>query len=219
VAGAPLFQKLATMSQQKGDGGKVGFYEHEHEHHEDELDDESANNAAAVMPMKSICECKYLCIKTQEDQFGKLISGWTCAYCPRPGNVGGYVFQKSVKATKALAHILKLAGQDVAICRGIIPYEKKMVYKALYNMNLAKKKEKKARDSTLRGEIHSFQDQSLVAYFPQAVSAPRSQHKRPTEDPNGNGGYSLGGEHIVGGEHIGNNTRAMFDVDLICFCF
>ena len=40
------------MSQQKGDGGKVGFYEHEHEYHEDELDDESANNAATVKPMK-----------------------------------------------------------------------------------------------------------------------------------------------------------------------
>jgi hypothetical protein len=181
------------MSQQKGDGGEVVFYEHEHEYHEDESDDKSANNAAAVKPMNSIWECEYLRIKTQEDQSGKLISGWTCAYCPRPGNVGGFVFRKSVNATKALAHVPKLVGQDVAVCRGIIPYEKKMAYKALYNMNLVKKNEKKARDAALRGEIHSFQDQLLVAYFLQAVSAPCSQRKRPPEDPNGDGGYSLGG--------------------------
>ena len=117
--------------------------------------------------MNSVWDC--------EDEFGKLISGWTCAYCPRPGNVGGYVFRKSVNATKALAHVLKLAGQDVAICRGIIPNQKKMAYKALYNMNLVKKEEKKVRDAALQGEILSFQDQSLAAHFPQAVSAPRSQ--------------------------------------------
>ena len=85
----------------------------------------------------------------------------------------------------------------MAICRGIIPYEKKMAYKAFYNMNLVKKKEKKARDAALQGEIHSFQDQSLVAYFPQAVSAPRSQRKQPHEDPNGDGGYLLGGSTLA----------------------
>jgi hypothetical protein len=190
------------MSQQKGDGGEVRFYEHEHEYHEDESDDESANNAAVVRPMNSVWEYKYLCIKTQEDQFGKLIIGWTCGYCPCPGNVGGYVFQRGVNATKALAHVLKLAGQDVAICKGIIPYEKKMAYKALYNMNLVKKKKKKARDAALRGEIHSFQDQSLVAYFPQAVPAPRSQRKQPPEYPNGNGGYSLGGSTSLEGSTL-----------------
>ena len=58
VAGAPLFQQRATMSQQKGDGGKVRFYEHEHEYHEDESDDKSANNATTVNPMNSIWECE-----------------------------------------------------------------------------------------------------------------------------------------------------------------
>ncbi len=67
---------------------------------ENESEDKSDNNIAAVKPMNSIWECKHLCIKTQEDEFGKLVHGWTCAYCPRPGNVGGYVFQKSVNATK-----------------------------------------------------------------------------------------------------------------------
>ena len=47
-----------------------------------------------------------------------------------------------------------------------------MAYKALYNMNLVKKKEKKARDAALQGEILSFQDESLATHFPQAVSVP-----------------------------------------------
>ena len=46
VAGAPLFKQRATMNQQKGDGDKVGFHEHEHEYNEDKSEDESANNAA-----------------------------------------------------------------------------------------------------------------------------------------------------------------------------
>jgi hypothetical protein len=85
------------------------------------------------------------------------------------------------------------------MCRGIIPYKKKMVYKVLYNMNLVKKKEKKARDAALQGEILSFQDQLLAAHFPQAVSAPRSQRKQAPEDLNGDGGYSLGGSTSLGG--------------------
>jgi hypothetical protein len=71
----------------------------------------------------------------QEDNFGKNIGGWTCAYYPHPGNVGGYVFRKSVNATKALVHVLKIKGQDVAICKGVIPYPKKKAYKALYSAN------------------------------------------------------------------------------------
>ncbi len=113
------------------------FFKHEYEHHEDE-DEESAHNdaaAASLKPMNSIWDCKYLCITMQEDDFGKNIGGWTCAYCPCPGNVGGYVFCKSVNATKALAHILKIKGQDVAICKGVIPYPKKKAYKSLYNAN------------------------------------------------------------------------------------
>jgi hypothetical protein len=128
------------MSQQEGDGKEVR-YEHEHEYHEDESEDESVNNVAAVKPMNNIWDCKHLCIKTQEDEFGKIVSGWTCDYCPCPGNVGGYVFRRSINAPKVLAHVLKMAGQDVSIYKGIIPYPKKMVYKAMYNLNQVKKKE------------------------------------------------------------------------------
>jgi hypothetical protein len=131
----------------------------------------------------------------QEDNFGKNIGGWTCAYCPCPGNVAGYVFRKSVNATKALAHVLKIKGQDVAICKGVIPYPKKKAYKALYNANQIKIKEKKMRDATMQGEIFEFQDKLLAAHFP-AVSA-TSQHKRPHEDSDTCGGSLLGGSTLT----------------------
>ena len=55
----------------------------------------------------------------------------------------GMFSRRASTQQKALAHAQKLAGQDVTICRGIIPYEKKMAYKALYNMNLVKNKRRK----------------------------------------------------------------------------
>ena len=148
VAGVPLFQQRAMMSQQEGDGKEVR-YEHEHEYHGDESDDESASNVATVKPLNSTWDCKHQCIKTHEDEFGKLISGWTCAYCPRSGYSGVSVFRKRVTATKAIAHVLKLAGQDVVICRRINPMAKKKVYRALYNLNQVKIQEKKTRDAAL----------------------------------------------------------------------
>jgi hypothetical protein len=171
------------------------LFKHEYEHHEDE-DEESAHNdaaAASLKPMNSIWDCEYLCIMMQEDNFGKNIGGWTCAYCPHPGDVGGYVIRKSINATKALAHVLKIKGQDVPICKGVIPYPKKKVHKALYNANQIKIKETKMRDATMQGEILEFQDKLLAAYFP-AVSA-TSQRKQPNEDSNTCGGSLLGVAH------------------------
>ena len=127
VAGAPLIQQKA-MSQQEGDDEEVG-YEHEYEYDEDESEDESANNATAVKPMNSIWDCEHLCIKMHEDEFGKLISGWTCAYSPCPGNVGGYVFQKSVNAKKCLCTSLSWQGNMWLFVRGLFPIQRKWCIK------------------------------------------------------------------------------------------
>jgi hypothetical protein len=133
----PLIGRFITTGTQHAMSDVNKLFEHEYEHHEDEDEESAHNNAAAVSlkPMNSIWDCEYLCITTQEDGFGKNISGWTCAYCPHPGNVGGYVFCKSINETKALAHVLKMKSQDVAICNGVIPYPKKKTYKSLYNVN------------------------------------------------------------------------------------
>jgi hypothetical protein len=82
-----------------------------------EVEEESQEDALLaslpVKPLNSIWDCEHLCIATQENEFGKTVSGWTCAYCPRPGNVRGYIFLKTVNATKALCHVLKLRGNAV----------------------------------------------------------------------------------------------------------
>jgi hypothetical protein len=126
----------------------------------------------------------------------KTVSGWTCAYCPCPGNVGGYILHKTVNATKALCHVLKLRGNAVGTCKGIIPYAKKRAYKALYNANQIKIKDKQGRDAALRDEIVEFQDKLLSAHFP-AVSG-TSQRKRPRhEESDTGGGSSLGGRTLT----------------------
>ena len=78
---------------------------------------------------------------------------------------------------KMLCHVLKLRGNAIGTCKGTIPYSKKRAYKALYNVNQIKIKDKQGRDAALRGEIVEFQDKLLSAHFP-AVSG-TSQRKRP----------------------------------------
>ncbi len=105
--------------------------------------------SSPVKPLNSIWDCEHLCIAMQEDKFGKTISGWTCAYCPRPGNIGGYIFHKTVNAIKVLVHVLKLKGQAIGTCRGVIPYAKERAYKALNNVKQIKIKDKRVRDAAL----------------------------------------------------------------------
>ena len=109
-------------------------------HQYDDMVEESQENAflasLPVKPLNSIWDCEHLCIATQENEFGKTVRGWTCAYCPHPGNVGGYTFHKTVNA---LCHILKLRGNAVDTCKGTIPYAKKRVYKALICHNILQK--------------------------------------------------------------------------------
>jgi hypothetical protein len=95
-----------------------------------------------------------------------------------------------------LCHVLKLRGNAVGTCKGTIPYAKKRAYKALYNANRIKIKDKKGRDAALQGEIVEFQDKSLSAHFP-AVSG-TSQRKRPRhEESDTGGGSSLGGSTLT----------------------
>jgi hypothetical protein len=71
----------------------------------------------------------------------------------------------------------------------------------------------------LQGEILSFQDQSLAAHFPQAVSASLSQRKQAHKDLNGDGGSLLGGSTSLGGSSLTTPPGQIFDFDFICFCF
>jgi hypothetical protein len=72
---------------------------------------------------------------------------------------------------------------------------KEKAYKALYNPNQIKIKEKKMKDASMQGEILEFQDKLLAAHFP-AVSA-TNQCKQPHEDSDTCGGSLLGGSTLT----------------------
>jgi hypothetical protein len=73
----PLISRFITTSTQCAMSDVNELFEHEYEHHEDEDEESAHNNAAAasLKPMNSIWDCEYLCIKMQEDNFGKNIGG------------------------------------------------------------------------------------------------------------------------------------------------
>jgi hypothetical protein len=48
----------------------------------------------SLEPLPQVFDCEALCVLTQEVD-GKMIKGWTCAYCPYL-NDGSFTFQKHV---------------------------------------------------------------------------------------------------------------------------
>ena len=120
---------------------------HQYNDEVEESQEDAFLASSPVKPLNSIWDCEHLCISMQKNEFGKAVSGWSYAYCPRRGNVGGYIFRKTVNATKALCHVLKLRGNAIGTCKGTIPYAKKRVYKALYNANRIKIKDKQGRST------------------------------------------------------------------------
>ena len=56
----------------------------------------------------TIWECPEMNLVTREEE-GKVVSGWSCGYCPRPAQ-GPPKFHKHINATKAHAHVLKMKG-------------------------------------------------------------------------------------------------------------
>ena len=76
----------------------------------------------------TIWECPEMNLVTHEEEEGKVVSGWSCVYCPYPAR-GPPKFHKHINATKALAHVLIMKGHNISICKGVIPYAKKISIK------------------------------------------------------------------------------------------
>ena len=72
---------------------------------------------------------------------------------------------------KALHHVLKNPGQNIKLCKGNIPFQKKQQYKALYNLGIIKKRDRQGRSKEMREEIDEYQDRTLAAHF-QAITVP-----------------------------------------------
>ena len=106
---------------------------------------------------------------TREEEDGKISHGWTCGYCPMPAR-GPPKFRMHINATKALCHVLRLKGNSVSICKGIIPPAKKIQYKALYNAGRVRKREKGVRAAEMGDDIAESQDRFVADHFPNRPS-------------------------------------------------
>jgi hypothetical protein len=87
---------------------------------------------------------------------------------------------------KALHHILKNPGQNIKLCKGNIPFQKKQQYKALYNLGIIKKRDRQGRSKEMREEIDEYQDRTLAAHF-LAITVPTAAslvHKGHPEEMN-----------------------------------
>ena len=109
-------------------------------------------------PLQSIWECPMI-NRSSIDIDGKSISGWTCGWCP--SDDGNPQFFKSVNATKALCHVLKVRGQDIRLCRGEIPDRNVAQYRSLYLSKLSAKEQRTAQRHQLKNTISDLQERTV----------------------------------------------------------
>ena len=98
----------------------------------------------ALEPLTTIWDCPEMNLALREVTDGVFVSGWTCGHCPRPPPGAENSF-KHQNAKKALHHVLKNPGQNIKLCKGNIPFQKKQQYKALYNLGIMKKRDRQGR--------------------------------------------------------------------------
>ena len=93
----------------------------------------------ALEPLTTIWDCPKMNLASCEVTDGVFVSGWTCGHCPCPPRDAAKFF-KHQNATKALHHVIKNPGQNIKLCKGNIPFQKKQQYKALYNLGIMRKR-------------------------------------------------------------------------------
>jgi hypothetical protein len=74
-------------------------------------------------------------------------------------------FHKHLNASKALAHVLRIKGQRVSVCKGIIPYIKKVQYKVLYNAGRLKSRASQKRKAEVDEDIADSQLTTVAAHY------------------------------------------------------
>jgi len=94
---------------------------------EGDSDCDEASSIAFFNPpdLLNIWECPLMNMTQVEIEEGVWISGWSCGHFPARPVRGAPKFFKHINATKALAHILRMKGHKISICKGSFPYEKK----------------------------------------------------------------------------------------------
>ncbi len=76
-------------------------------------------------------------VRTNDDS--KSYAGWTCGWCPPQKDGSAAKPFWGINATKALSHVVKVSGNDVCLCCGIILAAKAGQYNALYLLKAMQK--------------------------------------------------------------------------------
>jgi hypothetical protein len=113
--------------------------------------------------MDSVWDCPGITLNTIEDEDGKTILGWHCAYCLVPGNCGGSRFFKHCTASKALSHLTK--GNNIVTCTGLrnIPQNVVHALTALKYSKANRKCDIAGQRNNLHNEVEQQQDCVLGA--------------------------------------------------------
>ena len=99
-------------------------------------------------PLTTVFECSYINLKVMN---GK--DGWECRWCG--------VFFKPRHATRALRHVLKMKGGDIATCKAVITVPHKVRYQALYDSSMERLGTKKRSSEQIIQSV-TLQQESAV---------------------------------------------------------
>ena len=98
--------------------------------------------------ISAVWECAYINFK---DVNGK--EGWECQRC-------GLSF-KPRHATRAMRHVLKLKGGDIAICKAVISVRYRDRYQALYDRQFARVESKRKSDERISDSVTEQQEAAV----------------------------------------------------------
>ena len=98
--------------------------------------------------ISAVWECAYINFK---DVNGK--EGWECQWC-------GVSF-KPRHATRAMRHVLKMKGGDIAICKAVISARYRDRYQALYDRQFARVDTKRKSDEMIRDSVTEQQEAAV----------------------------------------------------------
>jgi hypothetical protein len=132
---------VSTLTTEGGGGGD--------KEREDGVQEEGGKEGEQLLSLKSVFDCSYIKIKAVND--GK--DGWKCGWC-------GKNFAPR-HASRALQHVLKIKGGNIAVCRAAILDKFLKRYQALYDSGRGRIESKK-RSSNCMYESVALQQESAV---------------------------------------------------------
>ena len=97
------------------------------------------------------------------DDNGKPFSRWTCGWCPLNNDGSQAKLFRTMNATKALIHVVKVTGFGVWPCHGRILPAKSRQYQDLHLSKTLMKEQRKSKKTTMDGHISDMQDQTVLS--------------------------------------------------------